>query len=147
MRSGVPANDPAMTTDSQCGELRRALHENRQLRAENDRLCADSERLRERLNDLEGKLEAALRVGKRQSAPFSREEPKANPGDGRACHLVGRHREFGAGGFHPLVVALNVGTGPAVINARSESKILIDPAGVAALSETPHMATMTKTSM
>jgi transposase len=75
-----------MTTDDQGGELRRALNENRRLRAEidhlradNDRLHADNERLRERLSDLEAKLEAALRAGKRQSAPFSRGEPKANP--------------------------------------------------------------------
>ena len=61
-----------MTTDDQGGELRRALDENRQRRAEIDCLHADNERLRERLNDLEAKLEAALRVGKRQSAPFLR---------------------------------------------------------------------------
>lgn len=86
MRSGVPANDPAMTTDDQGDELRRALDENRRLRAEierlrmdNERLHADNEQLRGRLNDLEAKLEAALRAGKRQSAPFSRGEPKANP--------------------------------------------------------------------
>jgi transposase len=35
--------------------------------------------MRERLNDLEANLEATLRAGKRQSAPFSRGEPKANP--------------------------------------------------------------------
>src|ERR1700730_952330 len=29
-------------------------------------------------------------------------------GDGRARHLGGRHLEFGAGGFHPLKVALDV---------------------------------------
>ena len=68
-----------MTTDDQGGELRRALDENRQMRAEIDRLHAGTERLRERLGDLEAKLEAALRAGKRQSAPFSRGEPKANP--------------------------------------------------------------------
>jgi len=75
-----------MTTDDQSGELRRALDENRRLRAEinhlradNDRLHADNEQLRGRLSDLEAKLEAALRAGKRQSAPFSRGEPKADP--------------------------------------------------------------------
>jgi len=68
-----------MTTDDQGDELRRALDENERLRAENDRLRADNERLQVRLNDLEAKLEAALRAGKRQSAPFSQGEPKANP--------------------------------------------------------------------
>src|SRR5881275_860251 len=29
-------------------------------------------------------------------------------GDGRACHLSGRHLELGASRFHPLVVALDV---------------------------------------
>src|SRR5947208_11629584 len=29
-------------------------------------------------------------------------------GDGRACHLGGWHLEFGAGGLHPLIVALDV---------------------------------------
>src|SRR5438094_8969915 len=29
-------------------------------------------------------------------------------GDGRAHHLGGRHLEFGAGGLHPLIVALDV---------------------------------------
>jgi hypothetical protein len=51
--SGVPANDPAMTTDDKGGELRRTLDENQQLRAEIDRLRADNERMRDRLNDLE----------------------------------------------------------------------------------------------
>src|SRR5262249_14280484 len=85
MRSGVPVNDPAMTTDNQGDELRRTLDENRLLRVEieglrtdNERLHAENEQLRGRLNDLEAKLEAALRAGKRQSAPFSRGEPIAN---------------------------------------------------------------------
>src|SRR5713101_9944977 len=29
-------------------------------------------------------------------------------GNGRAGHLGGRHLEFGTGGFHPLIVALDV---------------------------------------
>ena len=61
-----------MTTDEQGDELRRALDENRQLRAEIERLRADNEQMRGQLNDLGAKLEAALRAGKRQSAPFSR---------------------------------------------------------------------------
>src|SRR6266566_2893480 len=68
-----------MTTDDQGDELRRALDENERLRTDNERLHADNEQLRGRLNDLEAKLEAASRAGKRQSAPFSRGEPKANP--------------------------------------------------------------------
>jgi transposase len=68
-----------MTSHEPSGEPRRALDENRRLRAENDRLRAENEQLRVRLNDLEARLEAALRAGKRQSAPFSRGEPKADP--------------------------------------------------------------------
>ena len=70
--SSVPTNDQVMTTDDQGDELRRALDENRQLRAEIERLRADNEQMRGQLNDLGAKLEAALRAGKRQSAPFSR---------------------------------------------------------------------------
>jgi len=51
-----------MTADDHGDELRRALDENRQLRAEIDRLRADNGQLRGRLNDLEAKLEAALRA-------------------------------------------------------------------------------------
>lgn len=61
-----------MTSDDQGDELRRVHDENKRLRAEN-------ERLQRRLSELEAKLEAILRAGKRQSAPFSKGEPKVDP--------------------------------------------------------------------
>lgn len=61
-----------MTTDDSGDELRRARREIERLRAEN-------EQLQRRLRELEARLEAALRVGKRQSAPFSKGEPKVDP--------------------------------------------------------------------
>ena len=61
-----------MTTDISGDELRRARREIERLRAEN-------EQLQRRLRELEARLEAALRRGKRQSAPFSKGEPKADP--------------------------------------------------------------------
>jgi BMFP domain-containing protein YqiC len=54
-----------MTSDDQGDELRGARREIERLRAEN-------EQLQGRLHELEAKLEAALRAGKRQSAPFSK---------------------------------------------------------------------------
>src|SRR5215469_12283184 len=53
-------------------ELERAQQENERLRKENERLRQETERLRR-------ELEAALRASKRQAAPHSRGNPKANP--------------------------------------------------------------------
>src|ERR1035437_9196285 len=53
-------------------ELDRALQENERLRKEIERLQQETERLRR-------ELEAALRASKRQAAPHSRGNPKANP--------------------------------------------------------------------
>jgi transposase len=53
--------------------------ENEELRQENERLRGEIAQLKERIRELESLLEAALRGGKRQSAPFSKGTPKANP--------------------------------------------------------------------
>src|SRR5260370_26740688 len=53
-------------------ELDRAQQENERLRKEIERMKQESERLRR-------ELEAALRASKRQAAPHSRGNPKANP--------------------------------------------------------------------
>src|SRR5438874_5265383 len=53
-------------------ELDRAQRENERLRKEIERLKQETERLRK-------ELEAALRASKRQAAPHSRGEPKADP--------------------------------------------------------------------
>src|SRR5215510_14750582 len=53
-------------------DLDRALREIERLRKENERLRQEAERLRR-------ELEAALRASKRQAAPHSRGNPKANP--------------------------------------------------------------------
>jgi transposase len=53
-----------------------------ELRRENRRLRAENERLAERVRSLEAKVEELRRASKRQAAPFSRGEPKRNPGRG-----------------------------------------------------------------
>jgi len=53
-------------------QLRRVLEENERLKQEYARLKQENERLRRQ-------LEEALRAAKRQAAPFSRGQPKANP--------------------------------------------------------------------
>src|SRR5713226_974787 len=57
-----------------------------ELATENEQLRADNAALQQRLAELEAlvkalqaQLEAALRVGKRQAAPFSKGAPKAEP--------------------------------------------------------------------
>jgi len=54
--------------------------ENEQLWGEVGRLSGENERLRARIGKLEGQLEEARRAAKRQAAPFSRGEPKSEPG-------------------------------------------------------------------
>jgi transposase len=61
------------------------------LRAENERLLAENARLREQ-------LEAARRAGKRQSAPFSKGDPKPNPA--RSGRKSGE--QYGAKGHRPV---------------------------------------------
>src|SRR5687767_8462325 len=56
--------------------------DNERLRAENERLRAENERLAERVRSLEARVEELLRAAKRQAAPFSRGEPKRDPGRG-----------------------------------------------------------------
>jgi len=58
----------------------------KELAAENERLRAENAELKKRVAELEAlvkalqeRLEAAQRAGKRQAAPFSKGEPKANP--------------------------------------------------------------------
>jgi transposase len=73
------------------------VEENEQLWDEVVRLSRENERLQARVGKLEGLLEEARRAGKRQAAPFSRGEPKREPGrpgrrsgDGHGRH---GHRE------------------------------------------------------
>jgi transposase len=54
--------------------------ENERLWGEVSRLAGENEGLRARVGKLEGRLEEARRAGKRQAAPFSRGEPKSEPG-------------------------------------------------------------------
>src|SRR5947207_15316853 len=60
-------------------ELDRAQRQIERLQKENERRKRESERLRQEIERLRKELEAALRAGKRQAAPHSREELKANP--------------------------------------------------------------------
>lgn len=60
-------------------EQRRLQVERERLRGENQRLRAEGERLREANQRLRGEVEALRRAAKRQAAPFSREDPKADP--------------------------------------------------------------------
>lgn len=53
--------------------------ENKKLRTRTAGLEAENEGLRERVAELEGKVAAERRAGKRQAAPFSKGEPKAEP--------------------------------------------------------------------
>lgn len=54
--------------------------ENEGLWGEIARLLGENERLHARVGKLEGDLEESRRAGKRQAAPFSRGEPRGNPG-------------------------------------------------------------------
>jgi transposase len=60
----------------QCRELRQRVAE---LESENRQLAAQVARLGEQVEKLTAALEAARRGGKRQAAPFSRGQPKAEP--------------------------------------------------------------------
>lgn len=81
--------------------LEEALHENEQLRRENAALRAENAQLHKRLGDLEKLVRAlqeqlleAQRANKRQAAPFSKGEPKANPKKpGRKRRHKGAFRE------------------------------------------------------
>jgi len=76
-------------------ELDRAQQEIERLRQENERLTQERERLKQESERLRRELEAALRASKRQAAPHSRGNPKANPkrpgrkkGHQRACRPI-----------------------------------------------------------
>src|SRR6266699_1617037 len=60
-------------------EMERLRKENEQLRQEQGRLRGERERLREENERLKRQLEEAQRANKRQAAPFSRGQRKANP--------------------------------------------------------------------
>ena len=60
-------------------ENERLRKENEQLRQEQGRLRGERERLREENERLKRQLEEAQRANKRQAAPFSRGQRKANP--------------------------------------------------------------------
>src|SRR5438105_1405871 len=60
-------------------ENERRKRESERLKRESERLKQESDRLRQEVERLRKELEAALRAGKRQAAPHSRGELKANP--------------------------------------------------------------------
>src|SRR5215472_8500159 len=60
-------------------ELVRAQQENERLRKQSERLQKENERLRQETERLRRELETALRASKRQAAPHSRGNPKADP--------------------------------------------------------------------
>src|SRR5712692_4126636 len=60
-------------------ELDWAEREIERLRKESERLQEENRRLKRETERLRRELEAALRASKRQAAPHSRGEPKANP--------------------------------------------------------------------
>src|SRR5437867_3982836 len=60
-------------------ENERRKRESERLKRESERLKQESDRLRQEVERLRKELEAALRAGKRQGAPHSRGELKANP--------------------------------------------------------------------
>src|SRR5438067_10247807 len=60
-------------------ELERAQQELEQLRKQSERLQKENERLKQETERLRRELEAALRASKRQAAPHSRGNRKANP--------------------------------------------------------------------
>jgi transposase len=60
-------------------EQQRLEAEREWLRGENQRLRVEGERLREANERLRAEVEALRRAGKRQAAPFSREDPKPDP--------------------------------------------------------------------
>src|SRR6185437_10342743 len=70
-------------------ELDRAQQENERLRTQSERLQKENERLKKEAERLRRELEAALRASKRQAAPHSRGNPKANPQ--RPGRRYGRH--------------------------------------------------------
>src|SRR5262252_8799603 len=60
-------------------ELDRAQQENERLRKQSERFQKENERLRQETERLRRELETALRASKRQAAPHSRGNPKADP--------------------------------------------------------------------
>ena len=60
-------------------EQQRLQAERERLGGENERLRAEGERLREANERLRGEVEALRRAAKRQAAPFSKGDPKADP--------------------------------------------------------------------
>src|SRR5881398_844177 len=60
-------------------QIERLQKENERRKRESERLKQESDRLRQEVERLRKELEAALRAGKRQAAPHSRGELKANP--------------------------------------------------------------------
>src|SRR5438093_8587643 len=60
-------------------ENERRKRESERLKRESERLKQESDRLRQEIERLRKELEAALRASKRQAAPHSRGELKANP--------------------------------------------------------------------
>ncbi len=71
-----PADEAGRLAELRCAAL---AAENELLWGEAARLAGENERLQGKVAKLEGLLEEARRAGKRQAAPFSRGEPKAEP--------------------------------------------------------------------
>src|SRR5206468_3891323 len=70
---------PKQELDRAQRQIERLQKENERRKRESERLKQESERLRQEIERLRKELEAALRAGKRQAAPHSRGELKANP--------------------------------------------------------------------
>ncbi len=68
-----------MTDDEIRAHPQRARRELERLSVENGELSAENRRLQRRIADLEARLEQARRAGKRQAAPFSRNQPVEEP--------------------------------------------------------------------
>jgi transposase len=77
--ASIKVCDPASGTASILADLNDLRAELRGLRQENERLRRDNERLRRELDQTRAELVQARRKSKRQAAPFSKGQPKAQP--------------------------------------------------------------------
>src|SRR5262245_18155410 len=78
--ASIKVCDPASGPASILADLSDLRAELRGLRQENERLRQDNERLRRELDQTRAELDQARRQSKRQAAPFSKGQPKAQPG-------------------------------------------------------------------
>ena len=80
LSASIKVCDPASVPASILADLNALRAELRGLRQENERLRQDNERLRRELDQTRAELDQARRQSKRQAAPFSKGQPKAQPG-------------------------------------------------------------------